>query len=131
MSIEEAGAIAGGAPFRHGAEGELTGPMCAVCHQRYVEEGLPCPGRVWGDDDKPRREGLDMLPRAERRQRKLDDRRKQRKVRACEHSEARQRWVIGPQGPKQITECAECGTPLVASSGRVTTAGPPLLSELG
>jgi hypothetical protein len=129
VEADLAAQLAEGGAFRSEGPGELTGPLCGACHQGYEASPWPCPGRIWTEDDKPRRIGMDALPRAERRRRTLEERRRQSRIRDCQHLEAHKRWTNTAAGPKQITECVDCGTPMIATAGvRLSHPGQPLIS---
>lgn len=77
LTPEQATAIANGESFEAEGDGETSGPGCLTCMQPYANaKDLPCPGRIWGDEDDPRNQALDHLPRAERRSRQHKERRR-------------------------------------------------------
>lgn len=105
---ETAAAIAEGAlEWRPDGSGTISGPGCVVCNQGLAAAELPCPGRVWPDEEAPYKRGKAALSRAERRQRDIDDRRAFRKHR-CEqcHLPIEGDPVVTLTGRKVCGRCA-------------------------
>lgn len=74
LADAEAVDAAGWAPA--GAPDKVEGPGCLVCRQTYAQAAtLPCPGRIHPDAQRPIEEAVAKLPRSERRNRQLEQRR--------------------------------------------------------
>lgn len=77
VSTEEAERLANGGEWELPPEGERSGPGCVTCMQPFANcKDLPCPGRIWGDEDDPKTRAFGELPRKERRRRRLKERRR-------------------------------------------------------
>ena len=63
--------------------GTVDGPGCMVCAQSFaIASTLPCPGRVWPEEDEPTKRGVALLPRARRRELAKLERRTSRRASA-------------------------------------------------